>query len=116
LADDANCLKNNPVLFNAMTESHIKAPKGLEPSIERLVAGSSATFELSFFGFIMCITYTDDGILSTVSIVTKGLLSSRDLVFEAFVAEDIDVVISSREGAVHPNKCIVVHRNPKLVV
>ena len=52
---------------------------------------SSATFELSYFGFIMCIRCTDDGILSTVSIVTKGLLSSRDLVFEAFVAEDIDV-------------------------
>ena len=100
-----------------MTELHIKAPKGLEPSIERLVAGSSATFELSYFGFIMCIRCTDDGILSMVSIVTKGLLSSRDLVFEAFVAEDSDVVmISSREGAVNPNKCIVVHRNPKLVV
>jgi hypothetical protein len=64
----------------------------------------------------MCIRCTDDGILSTVSIVTKGLLSSRDHVFEAFVAEDIDVVISSQEGAVYPNKCIVVHRNPKLVV
>ena len=93
-----------------MAESHIKAPKGLEPSIERLVAGSSATFELSYFGFIMCIRCTG-GILSTVSIVTNGLLSGRDLVFEAFVAEDSDVVISSREGAIHPNKCTVVPKS-----
>ena len=53
-ADDANCLKNNPVIFNAIAESHIKAPNSLEPSIERLVAGVSATFELSYFGFIVC--------------------------------------------------------------
>jgi hypothetical protein len=46
LADDANCLKSNPVLFDSMAETQIKALKGLEPSIERLVAGSSATFEL----------------------------------------------------------------------
>lgn len=116
LTDDTNCLKSNFVLFNTVAESHVKAPKDLEPRIERLVTGSSTTFELSYFGWIMCIRCTDDGILSTVAIVTNSLLSSGDLGFEAFAAEDIDVMISSWKRAIHPNKGIVVHRNPKLIV
>jgi hypothetical protein len=65
----------------------------------------------------MCIRCTNDCILSTVSIVTYyDLFSSGDLGFKAFVAENIDVVVSSWELAIHPNKCIMVHQNPKLVV
>jgi hypothetical protein len=64
----------------------------------------------------MCIRRTNDCILSTVSIVTYDLLSSGDLGFKAFVAENIDVMVSSWERAIHPNKCIMVHRNPKLIV
>jgi hypothetical protein len=87
-----------------------------ESSIERLVTGSSTTFELSYFFFIMCIRRTYDFFLSTVSIVAYDLLSSGDLGFQAFAAEDIDVVVSCWERAIHPNERVMVDRNPKLVI
>jgi hypothetical protein len=100
-----------------MAESHVKAPKGLEPSIERLVTGSSTTFELSYFFLIMCIRRTYDRFLSVVSVVAYDLLSGGDFGFQAFAAEDIDVVVSRWERAIHPNERIsMVDRNPKLIV
>jgi hypothetical protein len=116
LTYDTHRLKYNLVLVNAMAESPVKALKGLEPSIERLVPGSSTTFELSYIFLIMCIRRADDRFLSTVSIVAYDLLSSRDLVFQAFAAKDIYVVVSSWERAIHPNERIMVDRNPKLIV
>ena len=64
----------------------------------------------------MCIRCTDDGNLSTISVVPKSLLASGDLVFEAFATEDSEVGTSCWEWAIHPNKCVVVHRNRNLVV
>lgn len=64
----------------------------------------------------MCIRCTEDGNLSTISVVSNALLASGDLVFEAFATEDSDVMTSCWERAIHPNKCVGVHGNCNLVV
>jgi hypothetical protein len=106
LADHANGLKDSLVLGNAMTESPLKDQEVLNPSIERLVAGSSPTLELSQFCWIMGAWGTDT-VLSTVPLVTNDLLASRNHVVEVF-AEDCDVMLSGWEGSIHPDKSILV--------
>ena len=76
LAYDANCLKDNSMLLDAVAESLIKHPKGLELTIERLVAGSCATLEFSYIWRIMGAQGTDGGLLSTVPLVANYLLAS----------------------------------------
>ena len=104
------------MLLDPMAKSNVEGPKGFDLSVERLVAGSSATLELSQFDWIMSIGCTNDCVLSAVSIVTNNLLADGDHVFEAFLTEDRDVVACSRKGTIHPNKSIVEYRNPKLIV
>ena len=54
------------MLLDTVAESLIKHPKGLELTIERLVAGSCATLEFSYIWRIMGARGTDGGLLSTV--------------------------------------------------
>ena len=83
------------MLLDAVAESLVKHPKGLELTIERLVAGSCATLEFSYIWRIMG---ARGGLLSMVPLVANYLLASSDVTLEAFLAEDLDVGIPSRKG------------------
>jgi hypothetical protein len=115
LANDANCLKDNFVLFNAMPESRVKALKSLDPTIERLMAGTSTALELSYICWILGVGRTNHGFFATVPIVAYDPLARRDHVLETS-SENLNVMSSGLEGTIHPDEFILKRRNSKLVV
>ena len=105
------------MLLHAVAESHGKALKILEPSIERLMAGSSATLELSYTRRIMGTRGAHDGLLTTVSLIGNDLFAGGDFALEALrLPEDSDVMLCSRERTIHPNELIPEDGDSKLVI